>query len=327
MKKFYLILTVAAAIAATTLASCTKDDGKNKKDNGPDFSEVVAEFSTEAKKIELPTQDVDDAKVVKNKAGEIVKAIEFTESGYAIITKLVPRKATASVSTKADESAQYEEVTFVTTFTTSDGKTFTVTGFGTVKVETSATGATTVTVTATAASGDDAVASNVEAAPATVTAPAASSDKKNDIYKSWKITVTEVEAKGGSLDKNGVKKKFTTDANSLDAMAIWLKEKGVKFDEKVEGYVIESVTLTEAGTFMVKFNVHEPYVGEFKLSGKTFTYEFSQGGNKVLNAKADGSVEVNEKGVATLTLNGTVENGSDKYTTTIILTLEPIAKV
>ncbi|MBQ9309954.1 MAG: hypothetical protein IJ222_03735 [Bacteroidales bacterium] len=312
MKKFSKLFLVLAAACTVSAVSCKKDNGGSTNGTTDDFSDVVAEYAAQAQKIDLPTET---DQVITTNDGAKVKTIEFTESGYAIITKLVP------VKVRADEDVTYEEVVFVTTFTV-NGTTYTVDGFGTVTVSTS-NGTTTVSVTATSTGGDNAVSESVEVPAENVTA----STSTNDLFKSWKIYVTEVSAKGGSLGNNAVEKKFTgTSAGSLDEIAVWLKDKGVKFDEQINGYVIESVTLTDAGTFLVKFNKQEPYKGDFKLSGKNFSYKFEGEGNSVLNGEANGTVEVKD-GVCTLLLNGTVKNGSDTYTTVIKLTLHPIAKV
>ena len=79
---------------------------------------------------------------------------------------------------------------------------------------------------------------------------------------------------------------------------------------------------------MVKFKKAEPYVGEFKLTGKTFSYKLNVEGNFALNAEADGSVEIDtETNLCVLDINGKFKYNNDTYTTKLTLKLEQLQKV
>ena len=189
-------------------------------------------------------------------------------------------------------------------------------GFGKVEIK-----GATVTITATG-SGEAAPSEDYSGA-----AEVTSGNGNNDIYSSWKIYSTNVTVKGSGISVDHIFEG--TKAASLYEMANYINEKKHVIEaDDFKDYDIESVTLTKNGTFMVKFKKAEPYVGEFKLTGKTFSYKLNVEGNFALNAEADGSVEIDtETNLCVLDINGKFNYNNDTYTTKLTLKLEQLQKV
>ena len=309
MKTLYKAFLVFAALSAVTLVSC-------KKDVDP-YADVEDDYV--AAPVETPTYadaavvvDLSEASTpVTTKKGDKIKSIEFTESGYAIIS--TEEAVNIAPATKASESGGN---VIVTTYTYSGGV-YTVAGFGTVSI----TGAT-VTITSTG-TGDDAPSGNFTG-DATVTTPTGSD---SDFYSSWKIYSTNVV-----VDGNGVKVDHLFEgskASSLYEMAKYVNEKKNVIDEnELIDYTVESVTLTKNGTFLIKFSKAPSFSGDFKLSGTSFSYELTTEGNFAFNAKADGSIKIDkETNLCVLDINGKFNSSSDNYTTKVTLKLEQLKNV
>ena len=307
MKLYFKTILVVAALATAVFVSCNKNnDPYGDDDNYVAQPVVTPTYADHAVVVDL------SATPVTTKNGDKIKSIEFTESGYAIITKGSVAHAAPSAMTKASDS---EETTTVTTYTFSNGV-YDVLGFGKVEIK-----GATVTITATG-SGEAAPSEDYSGA-----AEVTSGNGNNDLYSSWKIYSTNVTVKGSGISVDHIFEG--TKAASLYEMANYINEKkhGIEADD-FKDYDIESVTLTKNGTFMVKFKKAKPYVGEFKLTGKTFSYKLNVEGNFALNAEADGSVEIDtETNLCVLDINGKFNYNNDTYTTKLTLKLEQLQKV
>lgn len=298
MKTIYKLLLVVAALSATVFVSCKKDDPYKDDDTYVAKAVETPEYADAIKVVDLSKV----ATPVTTKKGDIVKSIEFTESGYAIITK---------ESTKADSDV----TTTVTTYTFAAGV-YKVAGFGDIKID----GAK---ITITAASGNDAPAEDVEV-EATVTTPSAAN---SDFYSSWKIYSTNVVVNGEGVKVDHIFEG--SKAASLYEMAKYINEKKQVIEaDDFKGYVIESVTLTKNGTFLVKFQGADPYVGDFSLSGNKFSYKLDVEGNFALNAEANGTINIDkDSNLCILDINGSFKYNNDSYTTKVTLKLEQIKNV
>lgn len=303
MKLLFKTILVIAALSTAVFVSCNKndDDPYGNTDNYVAKPVEAPVFVKEAVVVDLTSAPVP----VTNKKGDRIKSLEFTESGYAIIT----------TDKYALKSSNDGETTTVTTFTYNAGV-YDVLGFGKVEIK-----GATVTITATG-TGDDAPSENYNGA-----AEINSGNSTNDVYSSWKIHSTNVVVKGNGISVDHLFEG--SKASSLYEMAKYINEKKqvIKAEDFVD-YAIESVTLTKNGTFLVKFSKAKPYVGDFKLSGKSFSYKLNVEGNFALNAEATGSVEIDSKtNLCVLVINGQFSYNNDSYTTKVTLNLEQIKEV
>ena len=148
----------------------------------------------------------------------------------------------------------------------------------------------------------------------------------DQIVNTWKIEKTIITISGDDLAKElGVAHGF--DGCSLPEIKDYVEglAKNYKFDFDFTGYVVEDVTISERGTFLIRFKGQEAYNGEWELNEDgTFTYElaYEQEGNPLVNGKATGKIVPNEKtGTCDLTINVTVD--SDKnYKGTVIFKMK-----
>ena len=307
MKLYLKTILVVAALSTAVFVSCNK----NNDPYGDDDNYVAQPVEAPTYADQAVVVDLSAAPVTTNK-GDKIKSIEFTESGYAIITKESSSQVAPSAFTKASDN---DESTTVTTYTFSNGV-YDVLGFGKVEIK-----GATVTITATG-TGDDAPSENYNGA-----AEINSGNSTNDVYSSWKIYSTNVVVKGSGVSVDHLFEG--SKAASLYEMAKYINEKKHVIEaDDFKSYDIESVTLTKNGTFLVKFKGAKPYVGSYNLSGKSFSYKLDVEGNFALNAEANGSIEIDKtSNLCVLDINGKFTYNNDSYTTKITLKLEQIKKV
>ena len=317
MKTISKILLVAAAFGTMALVSCRKED------NGPKVEEATFEapaLADAAVKVEFNTTTVAQQVVVSedntNKTKLVVKDIEFTEGGYAIITKKV-------VATKAEVGEEIIEIkAYVYNETTGE---YEIVGFGKVKVDSKTK---SVEVTLTDATGAPAQTQTVTAETVDNT-PAQEGSTEANLCRKWIVKRIVVSVKGGQLGKDGVGVKIDADASGvlkLNDVDKLLKDNGVNVPDIVlTDYNIVDVNFTQAGTFFINFSKAAPFTGVYNLSGGTkFMYELKGEGNYIFNAEAEGSIEfqkVDSVDYCFCNVNGKIENGNDVYTSTVELTL------
>jgi len=290
MKKSLLILALTA-LMIPAFVSCSKDSKDEKKPVAPSFE--PAKYQEEALKLTLVQgQQGSDPTPVSD-----IHSIEFTESGLYLVKKLE--------KTKADENYIYITGTY-----TVNGKTYVMNGFGSVTIEGEGE---SVSVTITQVDQETGKEETVE-----VTATSETAAEQNDVYRTWKVDELYIKVTGGNLDKAGVSKTFK--GCDLKEISQYLKENKVNFDDAdLEKYNVKDITISGCGTFMIQFTAADPYIGESDVNSGKFSYDFSasNGGNKIINAKGDGSIEFymnkqNQERCA-LTLNGTISGNSTTY--------------
>ena len=275
MKRIIALLFIAVlAVAAVT--SCRKDD--SVKENivvleTPAYAQIAAKYTF-------------DEPVAVGEA--LVKSIEFTESGYAIITKLVP-------VTKAD--IEYVEVTEIVPYSVSEQGTYQVESVGEV----------------VPAEGSLVIAE--QSYPATVEVASEEVDN-TDIYRTWTVDAVDISVRKDG-ESVGIGKVFRH--GNLDLIADWVIEKGYDISD-IDGYNIVDVTLTKLGTLLVNFEKSEPFTASITIKDGAFSYYSNQIGNFLLNAEATGTVEI-KNGKCKLAIAGSAENNGNKYRTTVTLTL------
>lgn len=317
MKTISKILLVAAAFGTLALVSCRKEENTQKVEEAtfeaPALADaaVKVEFNTTApaKQVVVSEDKTSETKV-------IIKDIEFTEGGYAIITKKV-------VSTKAEVGEEIIEIKAYV-YNEASGE-YEVSGFGTVKVDPKTK---SIEVTLTDATGAPTETQTVTAETVNNTSAEEGSTEAN-LCRKWIVKRIVVSVKGGQLGKDGVGVKLDADANGtlkLDDVDKLLKDNGVNVPNIVlTDYNIVDVNFTQAGTFFINFSKAEAFTGAYNLSGGTkFKYELKGEGNYIFNAKAEGSIEfqkVDKVDYCFCNVNGQIENGNDVYTSTVELTL------
>lgn len=301
MKLFKLFTVVA--LASALLVSCNKNEPNNKKQEPvpyetPAFAEVATKVT------------FTPATAPETKGGETIKSIEFTESGYAIILK---------ERTKADDGTN----AIVTTYTYEAGI-YKILGFGNVEIK----GAKVTITQTTGTTGDDVPSGNYEG-DATVTTGTGSSDMK-DYFCAWEIMTTNAKVDGPGI---GFDKLFNTPAVASDLYEIakYVNEKKKVIDaDEFKGYKVESISLTEAGSIIVKFANGVSYVGVIPegLRSKNFTYELDIEGNFMFSAKANGTLDLDkETNILTFVVKGSFKYNSDTYNSEVTLTLKQKANV
>jgi len=291
--KFYskILLVAVAAISALAMVSCNKDNGND---------EVEATFEAPEYAEAAKTVTITDSETTVSIDGQEVKEVEFTESGYAVIS--------FNKKTKAESDSDV----IVAPYTYSNGV-YTIEGIGTVKIENGklvvTTSEGTITVTATVSN--------------TTTPPQGSTEW--NLCRAWTLVDFKISVKGGSLGSTGVGKLFTNPKMSV--IKAWLQEQKVNIPEDIvlEDYDVVDINFTSNGTFFINFSKADPFVGEWDINSNKFEYELSTGGNYIFNASAEGSISFkkeNNVDVCVFTVNGEIENGNDKYTSEIVLTMK-----
>ena len=326
MKTISKFLLIAASLCAVALVSCRKDNNEQKKVEEATFeapamaeAAVKVEFNTEATgetAAPVVTETVNGKEVQKK-----IKDIEFTESGYAIITKIIVKDvATSSHATKAGD--EEEDVT-VTTYTFKNGE-YDVKGFAVVKVNEKTK---TVEIVVKDASGN-----TVETVTATATTVSEGTGAEEgsaefNLCRAWVVNRIVVGVKGGALGSNGVGAVLDAPVKMADVEK-QLKDNKVNLPANVvlSDYDIVDINFTQAGTFFINFTKADPFTGVYSLSqNKTFHYDLKGEGNYIFNATADGNVDfkkVDGVDYCYFNINGEFEGGNDKYTTSIEITLK-----
>lgn len=314
MKTITKILVFVATLGALTLVSCRKDDTETKKVEEAKFEAPV--LAQAAAKVEFNTVEDNQQVVVSDEVDgkvKVVKGIEFTESGYAIITK-------TTVAVKSDDPEEEVEVLPYTM----QGDVYVIDGFGTVKINKTDksveialednTGNVQETITVTATDVD-------------TTTPPAPGTTEFDLCRSWTVDRIVVSVKGGKLGEAGAGAKLDAPVTMANVEK-QLKDAGVNVpnDIKLSDYDIVDINFTKQGTFLINFTKAAPFYGPYTLNAdKTFSYEFKGEGNYIFNAKADGKVDfarVNNVDYCYFSVKGEIVNGSDTYTSTVELTLK-----
>ncbi|MBR5925521.1 MAG: hypothetical protein IKZ60_08650 [Bacteroidales bacterium] len=295
--KIFKLFTVVA-IASALLVSCNKNNTDKPKQEpvpyeAPAYADVAATVTFE-----------DDAVVTKG--GAVVKSIEFTEAGYAIIIK---------EAVKSDDGSNV----VVTTYTFEQGV-YKILGFGNVEIK---SGKATITAVA---DNDNAPSTEGQVNATVTTGSTTGADKS--YFCAWEIMTTNIKVDGPGI---GFDKLFKDPAvaSDLEAIANYVNEKKKVIDaDEFKGYKIESVSITQEGSILVKFANGVNYYGDFKLTSKTFTYELDIEGNFMFSAKANGKIDFNEEtNILTLVVNGTFKYNSDTYTSAVTLTFKQKADI
>lgn len=328
MKTISKILLIAASLCAVALVSCRKDDNDNKKVEKATFeapamaeAAVKVQFNTEATgaaAAPIVNENNDKGELVQKK----IKDIEFTESGYAIITKVIVKgnSGAQSHATKADE--EEEEVT-VTTYTFKDGE-YDVKGFAIVKVNEKTK---TVEIVVKDASGN--TVETVTATATTVSEPTSAEEGSTEfnLSRAWVVNRIVVSVKGGQLGSTGAGAVLDAPVTMANVEK-QLKDKGVNVPNNItlSDYDVVDINFTQAGTFFINFTKAAPFTGVYSLSANnTFEYDLKGEGNIIFSAHADGSVDfkkVDGVDYCYFKINGSFESGNDKYTTAIEITLK-----
>lgn len=328
MKTISKFLLIAASLCAVALVSCRKDNNEQKKVEEATFeapamaeAAVKVQFNTEATgaaAAPIVNENNDKGELVQKK----IKDIEFTESGYAIITKVIVKgnSGVQSHATKADD--EEEEVT-ITTYTFKDGE-YDVKGFAIVKVNEKTK---TVEIVVKDASGN-----TVETVTATATTVSEGTGAEEgsaefNLCRAWVVNRIVVGVKGGALGPNGVGAVLDAPVKMADVEK-QLKDNKVNLPANVvlSDYDIVDINFTQAGTFFINFTKAAPFTGVYSLTAnKTFHYDLKGEGNYIFNATADGNVDfqkVDGVDYCYFNIKGEFEGGNVKYTTSIEITLK-----
>ncbi len=315
MKTISKILLVAAAFGTMALVSCRKED------NGPKVEEATFEapaLAEAAIKVEFNTSSEVDQVVISQDANTktVVKDIEFTEGGYAIITKKI-------VTTKASVGDEIIEIKAYV-FNEATGE-YEVAGFGKVKVDAKTK---SVEVTLTSASGGSSETQTVTAQTVDNSPAPQEGSTEGNLCRKWAVNRVVVSVKGGKLGKDGVGVKIDNPNNGifeLTEIDKLLKENNVNVPNvNLADYGVKDINFTQNGTFLINFSKADSFTGPYTLGGKKFQYELKGEGNYIFNAKAEGSIDfqkVDGVDYCLFNVNGVIENGGDKYTSTVELTL------
>jgi len=270
--KKYSII-LAAALLAVSIASCKKDE-KNVGFTEPTMKESATKFT------------------VSKTASSVYKGFEATEDGLYIIPTDKGIKTGTYKHTKKAASDLYE-----------------CEGFGKVEIiDLSRATGFEIVFTPTGQEPVKISATPVETPSATGT----TAQTINKIVNTWKVKQTIVTLTGEGLPE-ALAAAHTEPGFNLPAWKNYIAEVGkYTIDYDFTGYVVKDVTLTEAGTLLIRFEGADPFVAEWELaSNGTFSYElaYEQEGNPLINASATGKVTTDEaKGTCDITIDVTVDS-------------------
>lgn len=313
MKTISKILVFVAAFGALTLVSCRKDDTPTKKVEEAKFEAPA--LAQAAAKVEFNTTDNQQQVVVSAPVDgkvKVVKNIEFTEAGYAIITK-------TTVEVKGDPAEEEVEVLPYTL----EGDVYKVPGFGTVKVNKENK---SVEIALEDSTGAVQEAITVTATDVETTTPPQEGTTEFNLCRKWTVSRIVVSVKGGKLGESGAGAKLDAPVTMANVEK-QLKDAGVNVPTnlKLSDYDIVDINFTQAGTFLINFTKADPFSGSYNLNAdRTFHYDLKGEGNYIFNGSADGKVDferVDNVDYCYFHVNGKIENGSDVYTSTVELTL------
>ena len=329
MKTISKILLVAAAFGAMALVSCRKVDDQPKVEEATFTTPALADAAVT---VEFNTTNEAQQVVVSNDAEKkvVIKDIEFTEGGYAIITKLeIPAGEAAPTAvkrglTKAGDPVEIIEIK-VYTYNKETGV-YEISGFATVKVNTQTK---SVEVTLTSATGAPAETQTVTAETVDNTPAPQEGTTVGNLCRKWGVDNVVVTVTGGQFGSNGAGVKLKANEEgvlSLDEVAKLLKKNNVNVPNvNLEDYGVKDINFTQNGTFLINFTKADPFTGPYTLpTDKTFSYELKGEGNYIFNAKATGTLDfqkVDGVDYCFFNVNGKIENGGDNYTTKVELTL------
>ena len=253
---------------------------------GKEDAVVLAPHIDEAVKIVFAETDYETAKLA---------SIEFTEGGYAIVEK---------IGIKGSGIARKKVASYVDVlgYTYSNGV-YNVNTFGKVKLN------------------GKKVSIN-DGSEYTVTTPGRSVPTTlNPLLKSWKVSRAILSVKGGDFGSTGIGKTFN--GFSIKEITEYIASNGVTVPEGLSSLVVKDITFTGQGTFVINFTSGDPYVGSWKLSGTSFSYNLSNSdGDSILNGSANGSIDLSKDGKSCeVEIKGEFTAGGAKYTTEVELEL------
>jgi hypothetical protein len=156
---------------------------------------------------------------------------------------------------------------------------------------------------------------------ATITKFAELSAAAANLARNWKVESTYIKVKGGK-DNISASQSFT--GCDLHAIARALKEKKVNLSDedvdKLDGFEITELNFIGNNNVVMNFNGPESYYGTWTVSGNNITWELNNS-NKLIAAKATGTVSFPSSNKAVLIMNAEVSHNDEKYAGTIEFTL------
>ena len=153
---------------------------------------------------------------------------------------------------------------------------------------------------------------------------AATSVVMNNLSRTWKVASTYITVDGG---KNNV--SFSKGFNGCDFHEIgkYCKDMKVSLSDddlaSLQGYKVQEFMLEGNNSIIITFDSKDPYYGSYTANGNSFHWNLNDS-NILLSATAVGAVSFPGNGVAELVMNSHISAGSEKYTATITMTLEPV---
>jgi len=285
MKK--TLLLIAAVAMLLPLASCKKDKTPAGETTSKEYT--LAKSATADASVKLDLSKSDKEVKVKLDDGEerIIKSVDFTASGkyVAELKGVETEKITYEVGDyRIKDTKAAVTVTYLITLPTGEVIEMSVTVNG---------GDANISVTV----GDTTIETTVTVSNNIAEGADAESFMKKVANNAWKVSSTQITASGDGLSAE-VNKLFE---GNLDAKVIaeWATEKGIKVNsEKLDGYTVKNIILSEAGTFSISFTGKDSFTGKlagFKVEGEkgVFGYSFETFEEKfpLLDAEASGTLE------------------------------------
>ena len=120
---------------------------------------------------------------------------------------------------------------------------------------------------------------------------------QNKLYRTWIVEKTIISATGEDVPA-GLGIAHAEPGCDLPGIQASLATHGVEIDADLEGYTVQDVTFTEAGTFLIRFTGQDDFVGDYALENDgSFRYTFSEltPGNEIIAGSADGLVSLDEE--------------------------------
>jgi len=143
-----------------------------------------------------------------------------------------------------------------------------------------------------------------------------------NLARNWKVESTYVKVQGGKNNVS-VSQNFNNGCD-LHEIARTLKEKNVSLSDadvaQLAGYKITELNFIGNGNMLMNFDGPESYYGTWTVSGNNISWELNDS-NRLIAAKATGTVTFPSNGKAILVINADVSTGDEKYTGTIQLTI------
>lgn len=147
----------------------------------------------------------------------------------------------------------------------------------------------------------------------------------SNLARTWKVASSFIKIKGGK-DEIEITKGFT--GCDLYEIARFLKSKNVSLSDSdvdsLRGYNITEMYLAGSGSIIINFADAEAYYGNFQVDSKfNFSWELNDS-NKLIAAKADGSVSFPRNNSAEISMNMTVTAGNETYSGLVTFNLEEV---